>query len=71
MAHEATNKQKMELIKNVQEKVSEASRDAGKANSSSNTTAAPRGRTLTDEEAIRLLREDDSGIKAVSNALKD
>jgi len=71
LVHEATSKQKMELIKDVQEELSEASRDAGKANSSSNTTAAPRGRTLTDEEAIRLLREDDSGIKAVSNALKD
>ena len=70
LVHEATSKQKMELIKDVQEELSEASRDAGKANSSSNTTAAPCGRTLTDEEAIRLLREDDSGIKAVVDALK-
>ena len=69
LAHEATNKQKMELIKDVQE---EASRDSGKTkNTSSNASATPRGRTMTDEEAIRLLREDGSGIKAVADALKD
>ena len=31
----------------------------------------PVGRDMTDEEAIRLLREDGSGIKAVADALKD
>ena len=69
LAHEATNMQKMELIKDVQE---EASRDSGKTkNTSSNASATSRGRTMTDEEAIRLLREDGSGIKAVADALKE
>lgn len=72
LVNEATNGQKMELIKNVQGELSEISRDAQRAkDSSAKATVAPQRRTMTDEEAIRLLREDGSGIKAVADALKD
>ena len=72
LVNEATNGQKMEQIKNVQGELSEISRDAQRAKDSSvKATVAPQRRTMTDEEVIRLLREDGSGIKAVADALKD
>ena len=72
LVHGASAGKQMEMIKEVQEELSEASRDVERAKVPlSKASATPRGRTMTDEEAIHLLRDDGSGIKAVADAVKE
>ena len=72
LVHEATTEQKRDVFKDMQGKQTEASRDTEKAKeSSAKASASSQGRTMTEEDVFRMLREDGSGIKVGSDALKN
>ena len=67
LVQEATTEQKREVFKDMQGKQTEVSRDAEKAKeSSAKASASSQGRTMTEEDVFRMLREEGSGIKAAS-----